>query len=84
VRILFDSNALITCCKFKVDGIPVLHLLSDRCRITIPSYVEKETTHSRGYEDARIAADAVAQGTITVEHTEIPSGTFLDAYGLGC
>jgi rRNA-processing protein FCF1 len=39
---IFDTAPLITCCKFEVDGQPIVDHILPHCHIIIPSAVRQE------------------------------------------
>jgi predicted nucleic acid-binding protein len=81
---IFDTAPLITCCKFEVDGQPIVDHILPHCHIIIPSAVRQELVAEQGrYPDAVIAADRVSRGTIEVREVCLPNENVLDYYGLG-
>jgi predicted nucleic acid-binding protein len=84
VEIIFDSNALITTCKFSIQGAPLLRLILKGCKIIIPKSVGDEVTRAEGhYPDAAVAARFISGGQLEVDEAEIPRETFLHDYSLG-
>ena len=35
LKLIFDTNALITSCKFYVGGLPIIKYIAERCEIII-------------------------------------------------
>ena len=68
VKVILDSNVLITCCKFAVDGRPLIAHLFETCEIFIPGAVSKEAgAAGTKYRDAAIAEQMIREGRIFVE-----------------
>lgn len=82
---VFDTSPLITGCKFEVGGKPIIdHILSVGCRIIVPSSVQTEVTAElRRYPDAKIAAERIRTGRISVRDVIIPPDNVMALYGLG-
>ena len=60
----FDANALITACKFALEGRPLIDLLLDHCAIQIPQSVAEEATRNPRHPDARLAARRISDGSL--------------------
>ena len=81
---IFDSNALITTCKFSLQGAPLLSLILKGCKVIIPKSVSDEVTRAKErYPDAAVAARFISGGQLEVGEAEIPQETFLHDYKLG-
>jgi len=81
---IFDTAPLITCCKFEVDGQPIVDHILPHCRIIIPLAVRQELMAEESrYSDAVIAAARVKRGIIEIRDVRLPSENVLDYYGLG-
>lgn len=84
LKLVFDTAALITCCQFKVHGLPVVEHILPACAIVIPSAVQTEVTiASDRYVDAQLAAGLVAAGKVQVESVVLPRSNVLEYYKLG-
>lgn len=84
MKLIMDTNALITVCKFSVEGDLLIKLILEACRIIIPSAVEEEAIVAKDiYSDAKVASDFIESGKIDVAHATIPELTFLKDYNLG-
>lgn len=84
MKAIFDSNSLITACKFSLRANPLIGLISQAREITIPKSVSNETIKAkRRYPDARVAAEYIGTGAIKVAEAEVPKETFLHDYNLG-
>ena len=81
--VIFDTNALITACKFSLEGEVLIDLLGKHCRIRIPQSVADEATQNPQHPDARIAAQRVADGSLLPEEPTVEAPDFLRAYRLG-
>lgn len=61
VEVIFDSSALITCCKFTVQGCYIMEHILRFCEVFIPDAVGVETCiASEKYPDATVAEQDVA------------------------
>jgi predicted nucleic acid-binding protein len=83
LTVIFDANALITACKFSLEGEVLIDLLRKHCQIRIPQSVAEEATRNPQYPDAQIAAARVANGSLHVEAPTTSAPSFLKAYHLG-
>ena len=55
-KTVFDTAPLITCCKFEIQGKPIVDYILDNCNIVILSTVRTElTTEKEVYADAVVA-----------------------------
>lgn len=67
VNVIFDAGPLITACKFKVQGKPIIDYLSDKCRIMIAESVEEEVAIlGARYADGIVAGKRIVKGEIQV------------------
>lgn len=84
VKAVFDTGPLITCCKFYVQGKPIIDYILESCRITVPSVVQEELIIEKDrYADAIVAEERVKGGRIEVRNVELPLDNVLNYYGLG-
>ena len=84
MKLIMDTNALITVCKFSVEGDLLIKLILEVCYITIPSTVKEEAIAAKDiYSDAKVASDFIESGRIEVAQATIPELTFLKDYNLG-
>jgi len=84
LKLVMDTNALITVCKFSVEGDPLIKLILGLCHIIIPSAVKEEAIVAKDiYKDANVASDFIKSGNIEVAQATIPEMTFLNDYNLG-
>jgi hypothetical protein len=78
---IFDTAPLITCCKFEIDGQPIVDHILPHCHIIIPSAVRQELIAEKGrYPDAIIAAARVTKGTIEIRKVHLPSENVLTRF----
>lgn len=88
VTLVFDSSALITAARFRVEGTSILDHISPHCTLLIPERVKAEVidTGMEGrYPDAILLAQRVGSGAIQVAATHPEAGAFqtvLDDYGI--
>ena len=83
-KLIFDTNALITSCKFYVHGLPVIKYIVERCEIIIPHSVNEEVVIAGGkYPDAVIAKGLIREGKIIVRGVSFRDYDVLDRYKLG-
>ena len=60
LKLVMDTNALITVCKFSVEGDPLIKLILGLCHIIIPSAVKEEAIVAKDiYKDANLASDFI-------------------------
>jgi len=84
VEVIFDSSALITCCKFTVQGCYIMEHMLRFCEVFIPDAVGVETCiASEKYPDATVAERMIRKGEIRVQCVELPVDGVLDRYKLG-
>jgi len=82
--VIFDTNALITACKFSVRGRRIVAWIPQTCALVVPEAVGQEATRSRlRHEDAAVAAELITSGRIRVSHAIVLPDSFLHAYDLG-
>jgi len=82
--IVFDSSALITCCSFEVDGIPVIQHILDVCHITLTGAVSDEVTFDYvKYPDAALAKHLIDEGAVDLQEIVLPADNILERYKLG-
>ena len=83
-KTVFDTAPLITCCKFEIQGKPIVDYILDNCNIIIPSTVRTELTIEKEvYADAVVAEARIKAERIEVRDVELPADNVLDYYGLG-
>jgi len=62
MKLIMDTNALITVCKFSVEGDLLIKLILEVCYITIPSTVKEEAIAAKDiYSDAKVDAFVKSQ-----------------------
>jgi predicted nucleic acid-binding protein len=84
MKVIMDSNALITVCKFSVEGNLLIKLILKLCHIIIPSAVKEEAIIAKDiYKDAKVVSDFIKSGDLNVAQANIPEMTFLNDYNLG-
>jgi len=63
LKLIFDTNALITSCKFYVGGLPVIKYIAERCEIIISHSVIEEVVSAGGrYPNAVVAKELIREG----------------------
>lgn len=84
VKVIFDSAALITSCKFSAYKEVIIEHLLRHCEIFIPSSVSKEVIEAGYmYEDAAIAENLVRSKRIKVTSALVGQRSILNSYKLG-
>jgi predicted nucleic acid-binding protein len=83
LELVFDANALITCCQAMTQGGPVIESILEVCALHIPMAVHQEVLAARQFPDARLADHIIGEGRIEVIPTSLPSDNVLDHYRLG-
>lgn len=84
LKVIFDSSALITCCKFKVQSCYIMEHVLRICEVFIPDAVAVEAgIASEKYPDATVAERMIKEGAIKVQCVELPEDDVLDRYKLG-
>ena len=72
LKLIFDTNALITSCKFYVGGLPVIKYIAERCEIIISHSVNEEVVSAGGkYPNAVVAKELIREGKIGVRTVSI-------------
>ena len=83
-KTVFDTAPLITCCKFEIQGKPIVDYILDKCNIVIPSTVRTElTVEKEVYADAVVAEARIKAERTEVRDVKLPADNVLDYYGLG-
>ena len=73
MKLILDTNALITVCKFSVEGDLLIKLILEVCHIIIPSAVKEEAVVAKDiYKDARVVSDVLGAGKVEVAQATIP------------
>lgn len=84
LKLIFDTNALITSCKFYVRGVPVIKYVAERCEILISHSVNKEIVSARErYSNAIVAKELIRDGKIKVKRILSRDYDVLNCYKLG-
>ena len=84
LKLIFDTNALITSCKFYVHGLPVIKYIAERCEIIISHSVNEEVVSAGGrYPNAVVAKELIREGKIGVRRPPFWDYNVLDHYNLG-
>jgi len=84
LKLIFDTNALITSCKFYVSGLPVIKYIAERCEIIISHSVNEEVVSAGGmYPNAVVAKELIREGKIGVKNVSFWDYDVLDRYNLG-
>ncbi len=84
LKVIFDTNALITSCKFYVHGLPVIKHVVERCEIIISHSVNEEVVSAEGrYPDAVVAKELIRDGKIKIRRVPFLDYDVLDRYKLG-
>lgn len=83
-RVIFDTNALITACKFSIQGRHLIEWILQSHVVVVPSAVGEEAIRGKNrYEDAAVAARLIDAQKIQVEQVVVPQESFLHDYDLG-
>lgn len=84
LKLIFDTNALITSCKFYVHGLPVIKYIVERCEIIISHSVNDEVISAGGrYPDAIVAKELIRDEKIKIKGISFRDYDVLDRYKLG-
>jgi predicted nucleic acid-binding protein len=84
LKVIFDSSALITCCKFKIQSHYIMEHILRICEVFIPDAVRAEAgMASEKYPDATVAERMIREGAIKVQCVELQEDGVLDRYKLG-
>lgn len=84
MKLIMDTNALITVCKFSTEGDHLIKSIIKVCHIIIPSTVKGEAIVAKDiYRDAKVVSDLIESGKIQVAQSTIPEMNFLNDYNLG-
>jgi len=84
LKLIFDTNALITSCKFHVRELPVIKYIAEKCEIVISHSVNKEIIIAEGrYSNAVVAKELIRDGKINVKRVLFRDYDVLDHYRLG-
>jgi len=84
LNLVFDSNALITCCHATTQSGPVIESILEVCALRVPMAVHQEVIAARTkYPDAFLADRLVAEGCIEVNPVSLPTDNVLELYRLG-
>lgn len=84
VKLIMDTNALITGCKFSTEGDHLIKSIIKVCHIIIPSTVKGEAIVAKDiYRDAKVVSDLIESGKIQVAQSTTPEMNFLNDYNLG-
>lgn len=60
LKLIFDTSALITSCKFYVSELPVIKYIAERCEIIISYSVNEEVVSAGGrYPNAVVAKELI-------------------------
>ncbi|MDQ1301384.1 MAG: hypothetical protein QG637_1305 [Chloroflexota bacterium] len=84
LHLVFDSNALITCCQAGSQHRPAIEDLLAVSTLSIPTAVEQEVlaAHTR-YSDASLVSRLITMGRIQVSPANLPADSVLEGYRLG-
>jgi predicted nucleic acid-binding protein len=84
LRLIFDSNSLITACKFHYQNLPVLNYFLKNCEITVPLAVKIEVVDPGStYEDAIYARSLLETGQIKAAKLFLAPDDILMHYKIG-
>jgi predicted nucleic acid-binding protein len=84
LRLIFDSNSLITACKFHYQNLPVLDYFLKNCELTIPLAVKIEVVDPGStYADAVYARSLLETWQIKVANISQPPNDILMHYKIG-
>lgn len=83
-KLIFDTNALITSCKFYVHGLPLIRHIAESCEIIISHSVNEEVVSAgERYSNAVVAQELAREGRIKVRSVSFWDYGVLDRYKLG-
>lgn len=84
LELVFDANALITCCQATTQDGPAIESVLEVCVLRVPMAVHQEVLAARArFPDARLADRTISEGRIEVIPTSLPPDNVLDHYRLG-
>jgi len=84
LRLIFDSNSLITACKCHYQNLPVLAYFLKNCELTVPLAVKMEVIDiGSNYADAIYARQLLETGKIKVANFSQPPNDILNHYKIG-
>jgi len=84
LRLVFDANALITCCQAVTRRKAAIEDLLAVSALSVPPAVEQEVLAARSkYLDAHLAGRLITGGQIQVGAVSLPGDNVLDSYRLG-
>ncbi len=84
IRLIFDSNSLITACKFNFQNLPVIDLFLKNCELTVPQAVKIEVVDAGSiYPDALYARNLLETGQIKVANISQSPDDILMHYKIG-
>ena len=84
LKLVFDANALITCCQAATPGGPAIVQVLEVSALRVPLAVHREVSAANArYPDARLANHLIAEGRIEVVPVHLPADNVLDHYRLG-
>jgi predicted nucleic acid-binding protein len=84
LELVFDTNALITCCQATTRDGPAIGSVLEVCVLRVPMAVHQEVLAARAlFPDARLADRIIGEGRIEVIPISLPPNNVLDHYRLG-
>lgn len=84
LKLIFDSNSLITGCKCRIHDTPIINYFLGKCKIFIPDAVKVEVVDAgSAYIDSAYAKTLMEKGNISIKSVSEASNDILLHYKLG-
>ena len=84
LKLIFDSNSLITGCKCHIRDTPIINYFIGKCKIYIPNAVKVEVVDvGSAYIDSAYAKTLIEKGKISIKSLSEATDDILLHYKLG-